>query len=127
VLKSYGISQVTGDRYGGSWPSERFVVHSIRYVPSERTKSELYGALLPLVNAGRCGLLDVLRLHGQLAGLERRVARSGRDSIDHPPGGHDDLANSSAGALTLAAGGASPVLAVLLERALSDELRPLLV
>jgi hypothetical protein len=29
--------------------------------------------------------------------LERRVARSGRDSIDHAPGAHDDLANCVAG------------------------------
>ena len=27
--------------------------------------------------------------------------RGGRDSIDHPVGGHDDLANSAAGALLL--------------------------
>jgi hypothetical protein len=39
----------------------------------------------------------------QLVGLERRTARSGRDSIDHPPGGHDDLANCVAGALTTVA------------------------
>ncbi len=48
-------------------------------------------------------MIDVPRLHAQLAGLERRVARGGRDSIDHAPGGHDDLANSAAGALVLAA------------------------
>jgi hypothetical protein len=29
--------------------------------------------------------------------LERRTARGGRDSIDHPPGQHDDLANAVAG------------------------------
>jgi hypothetical protein len=29
--------------------------------------------------------------------LERRTARGGRDSIDHPPGAHDDLANAVAG------------------------------
>jgi hypothetical protein len=33
----------------------------------------------------------------QLCGLERRVARSGRDSIDHAPGAHDDVANCVAG------------------------------
>ena len=32
-------------------------------------------------------------------GLERRTARGGRDSIDHTPGGHDDLANAAAGVL----------------------------
>jgi hypothetical protein len=38
----------------------------------------------------------------QLLGLERRTARGGRDSIDHAPGAHDDIANAAAGALTLA-------------------------
>jgi hypothetical protein len=36
-----------------------------------------------------------------MVGLERRTARGGRDSIDHAPGAHDDLANAVAGALTL--------------------------
>src|SRR6478735_867284 len=35
----------------------------------------------------------------ELGNLERRTARGGRDSIDHPPGGKDDLANAAAGAL----------------------------
>jgi hypothetical protein len=38
-------------------------------------------------------------LSRELCGLERKTARSGRDSIDHVPGGHDDLANSVAGVL----------------------------
>jgi len=45
------------------------------------------------------GLLDHPKLIAQLSGLERRTARSGRDSIDHAPGAHDDVANSCAGAL----------------------------
>ena len=46
-----------------------------------------------------CELLDHPRLVSQLCGLERRTARSGKDSIDHAPGGHDDVANAAAGAL----------------------------
>jgi hypothetical protein len=38
------------------------------------------------------------------------VARSGKDSINHPDGGHDDLINAAAGALVLAAGGEDVVL-----------------
>jgi hypothetical protein len=48
-------------------------------------------------------LLDLRRLTAQLCGLERRTTRGGRDSIDHAPGGHDDLANAVAGALLLTA------------------------
>ena len=99
VLKSYAITRVTGDRYASQWPVERFRVHGIEYVTSEMTKSELYLAALPLVNSGRCQLLDVPRLVAQLIALERRTSRGGRDSVDHSPGAHDDLSNAVAGAL----------------------------
>jgi hypothetical protein len=49
--------------------------------------------LLPLLNSGRIELLDNPRLIMQLANLERRTARGGRDSIDHPIGQHDDVSN----------------------------------
>ena len=62
----------------------------------------LYRDLLPLVNAGRLELLDLPRLQTQLLGLERRTARGGRDSIDHAPGAHDDVANAVAGACVAA-------------------------
>jgi hypothetical protein len=42
----------------------------------------------------------------QLVGLERRTARGGRDSIDHAPGAHDDLANAVAGLTAVAKRGA---------------------
>jgi hypothetical protein len=101
VAKNYGIEQVIGDRYGGSWPSEQFQKHGITYVPSELSKSELYLEMLPGINAARFRLLDLPRALGQLGGLERRTARSGRDSVNHGPGQHDDLANSIGGALVL--------------------------
>ena len=78
---------------------------SITYNLSEQPKSEIYQNVLPLLNSRRVELLDLSRLHSQLCGLERRTARSGRDSIDHAPGAHDDIANSVAGALLLAASG----------------------
>jgi hypothetical protein len=56
-----------------------------------------------LLNSGRVELLDHKRLVAQLCGLERRTARGGRDSIDHPPGAHDDIANAVAGAIAVAA------------------------
>ena len=68
-----------------------------------KAKSDLYVAMLPLLNSRRVELLDHPRLLNQLIGLERRTARSGKDSIDHPPGGRDDVINACAGALMLAA------------------------
>jgi len=66
-------------------------------------RSELYLAFLPLVNSGRVEWIDNPRIAAQLCGLERRVARSGRDTIDHGRSGHDDVANVVAGAACLAA------------------------
>ncbi|HEX7618777.1 MAG TPA: hypothetical protein VF480_08675, partial [Verrucomicrobiae bacterium] len=62
-----------------------------------KTKNDIYRDLLPIINSRQCDLLDHPRLFGQLVSLERRTARGGRDSIDHPPGAHDDIANSVAG------------------------------
>lgn len=103
TIKSYGIATVRGDRYGGMWPRERFAVHGIDYQPATQPKSDIYLTLLPLINSGRVELLDHPRLVTQLCGLERRTARGGRDTVDHPPGSHDDIVNAAAGAVVLAA------------------------
>jgi hypothetical protein len=99
LLKAYRISKVRGDRYAGEWPREQFRKHGIGYEPADRPKSDLYRDCLPLINSGRVVLLDHSKLVNQFCSLERRTARSGRDSIDHAPGAHDDVANCIAGVL----------------------------
>jgi hypothetical protein len=42
-------------------------------------------------------LPDSGELGKQLLRLERRKTKAGRDVIDHPVGGHDDIANAVAG------------------------------
>jgi len=98
VLSEYRIAYVQGDAYAGIWPREAFGKAGVSYQPSASPKSDLYREFLPKLNAGRVELLDNPRLIRQLLGLERRTARSGKESIDHAPGGHDDLANAAAGA-----------------------------
>jgi hypothetical protein len=104
LLRSYRVVKVTGDRYAGEWPREQIQNHGVAYEPAAKPKSDLYRDLLPLINSKKIDLLDEPRLVAQLCGLERRTARGGRDSIDHAPGGHDDVANSVAG-LAATAGG----------------------
>ncbi len=100
--RAYGVHRVTSDRYSAGWAAERWAAAGIQCVPSEYTKSELYVRLLPMLNSGRCVLLDHQRLANQLLSLERRVSRGGsREIIDSPPKLHEDLANSAAGALVL--------------------------
>ncbi|MCA8907996.1 MAG: hypothetical protein KDA64_08945 [Rhodospirillaceae bacterium] len=102
VLKSYRCGRVTGDRYGGEWPREQFRKHGIEYRVADKSKPAIYAETLPALNSGRVDLLDNKTLIRQLAALERRTARGGRDSIDHPPNGKDDVANAGAGAVLLA-------------------------
>jgi len=101
LLKAYGISSVTGDRYAGEFAREPFRRHGINYELAEHPRSDLYRDILPMLNSRLVSLLDSKVVVGQLVGLERRVARGGRESIDHAPGGHDDLANSVAGVVSL--------------------------
>ncbi len=99
LLKSYRIHRVTGDRYAGEWCREPFRRQSIRYDLADRPRSDLYRDMLPLMNSRQIELLDHQKLITQICGLERRTARSGKDSIDHAPGSHDDVANAVAGAI----------------------------
>jgi hypothetical protein len=104
LLKAYGVNTVRGDRYAGAWPRERFAAHGIAYEPADLNRSELYLAFLPILNSGRVDLLDNERMVSQFAGLERRTSRSGRDTVDHGVGSHDDISNAAAGVLVMAGG-----------------------
>jgi hypothetical protein len=102
TLRDYRITMVTGDKYAGEWPREQFRKRAVSYDPSEKSKSEIYQAALPLINSRTAALLENATLERQLVGLERRTSRGGKDSIDHGPGGRDDVANACAGALVFA-------------------------
>jgi hypothetical protein len=102
LLKSYRCYTVIGDAYAGEWPREQFAKRGITYQRSEKNKSEIYRDLLPMLNSNTVELPPDNQLQRELLGLERRTARGGRDSIDHSPGLHDDLANAVAGAAVFA-------------------------
>jgi hypothetical protein len=104
LLTSYGINTAESDRWGGDWVGEAFRKHGVTVEPSAKPKSDIYREVLPLMNSKKVEILDIKRLSVQLGTLERRTARGGRDSIDHPPGGHDDVANVVAGVLVMVAG-----------------------
>ena len=100
TLKQYGVKSVSGDRYSGSWSAEAFRKAGITYLTSEMNKSEIYLEALPFINAGICELVDNRDLVKELRQLERRRGSSGKDTVDHPRGLHDDLANVTCGMLT---------------------------
>jgi len=101
ILKSYGISKVTGDNFAGNTFKADFEGHGIAYQSCYPSKSNLYEALEPALNAGEVELLDSPTLTEQLVCLVWRGSR-----IDHEPNGHDDHANAAAGAVHIVRGGA---------------------
>src|SRR5262245_54268718 len=101
-LKTYGVLSAVGDHYAGEWPKAEFAKQGVLYVLSEKTKSELYLAAIPVFTSRRVELLDIEKIKNEFRRLERRRGRSGKDSIDHPPRGSDDIANAVAGVICLA-------------------------
>jgi hypothetical protein len=53
--------------------------HGVNYEASEKTKSDFYRDLLPLINSGAVDLLEHDRLVTQLTSFERRTARGGKN------------------------------------------------
>ena len=95
-LKAWKLTRVTGDAYAGQTFRQDFEAEGIMYMVSEQSKSEIYDAFEPKLNAGEVELLDHPKLTEQLLTLVLRGAR-----IDHLPGDHDDFANAAAGAIWL--------------------------
>jgi hypothetical protein len=110
LLRLYGIDRVEGDNYAGEWPKEQHRKRGVVYEPSKRAKSALYVDFLPAINSGKVELLDHAVQINQFAALERKTGRSGRDVIDHPVGGRDDVCNAVAGALLLSLERSAPAL-----------------
>lgn len=96
ITRDYDCDTIVGDRWGGDWPREAFMEHGIYYRLCPKTRTELYQEFLPHLSSGTVDLLDIPRMVNQFANLERRSG-SGRETIDHPAGQHDDLANAAAG------------------------------
>ncbi|MCO5157572.1 MAG: hypothetical protein M9945_12630 [Aquamicrobium sp.] len=103
TLRDYQLSMVFGDNYGAQWVQEAFRKIGCAYELAGRAKSALYLDFLPIANSGAVALLDHKKMVNQFTALERRSQRGSRDSVDHPRGGHDDIANAVAGAVAIAA------------------------
>ena len=99
LLKTYGISRVTADKYAVGFIEAELRRHNITYEPSDKTASTLYLEFLPMVLSQTVELLDNQHLKKELSGLERRTRQGGHDSVDHGPGkgAHDDLSVACAG------------------------------
>jgi hypothetical protein len=105
LIKAYGLSSCTGDRYSAEFVVSLFAKHGVTYHHSERDRSKIYADVLACFTSGRARLLDTPknRLVVQFAGLQRTTSSMGRDKIDHQKGQKDDMANAASLAMVLAA------------------------
>jgi hypothetical protein len=101
LCREYGVRSVVGDSYGAGWVSGAWQQCGLTYKRSELPKSQVYLEAIPLFARGLVRLPDHARLLRELRLLERHTHRSGKDTVDHPRGGHDDHANAVCGALWL--------------------------
>ena len=99
LCREYGIDSVTGDVYAAQWVAGAWQEQNIAYLKSDLPKSQIYLECLPLFARGLVRLPDHLKLLRELRLLERHSHRSGRDTVDHARGGHDDHANAVCGVL----------------------------
>jgi hypothetical protein len=83
----------------------------MEYRRSPLPRSDLYIESLPLWTRGLMRIPDLAPLVRELRLLQRRTARSGKDSVDHGPAGSDDYANALCGAAYLCAKPAVVVMA----------------
>ena len=76
ALKFWGIFQVTGDTYAGQTFRRDFEDLGISYSVSTLSKSDIYDAFEPKLNAGEVELLDDGKLQEQLLTLVVRARKS---------------------------------------------------
>jgi hypothetical protein len=94
---------ITGDAYSKEWCAGFYrTAGKLDYKQSPLPRSQLYLEGQVYFSRGLVSIPDNPTLLRELRLLERRVARSGRDSVNHPGGGHDDHANSLFGCLYVA-------------------------
>ena len=99
LIKAYGLAQAFADNHALAWVRDRFAVNTVDVTFFPLPKSKIYLTLLPMMNSRRVELLDEATKIKQLCNLQRKTAHGGHDTVDHPPGQHDDVINAVAGAL----------------------------
>lgn len=99
LCKAYRVHSVSGDNYSAQWVAGAWSKCGVHYIRSELPKSQIYLEALPLFSRGLARLPDHPKLLRELRLLERHTHRSGKDTVDHGRGSHDDHANVVCGVL----------------------------
>lgn len=105
ICKEYGIDEVAADQYSFEPLREIFAQYGVSLIEKTFTltfKKQIYFNLKRLIHSQQMDLLDHEKLGKELKELVIEQTGSGQIRIGHPPGGHDDYADSTAIAAYLA-------------------------
>jgi hypothetical protein len=104
LLRTYHVSSVWGDAFGGATFPSDFSSQRIAYRSPVPPKTEQYEAFEPILNAGEIELPDHNKMQEQLLTLVVRGSH-----IDCERGASDDFSNAVAGLVWLARSAAVPM------------------
>lgn len=95
-IGEYGLTAGRADQYAAEFARSAYREAGVELLDAPQSRSETYLSFLPLATTGRLEIPPGLELRQELLALERKTHPSGRDTVDHPPKGHDDVANAVA-------------------------------
>jgi hypothetical protein len=99
LAKQYRCSAITGDNYAKEWVAGAYRAAGLEYRQASLARSDLYLEGLPLFTRGLVNIPAHAVLLRELRQLERKTARSGKDSVSKGVGSFDDHSNSLFGAM----------------------------
>jgi hypothetical protein len=99
LLRAYGCAMTWGDNFSGEWVASAYRSNLVNYQKCPIPKSQIYLEVAPAFNRHLIEIPEIPKLTRELRLLERRVHRSGKDTVDHGAAAndHDDWANALAG------------------------------
>ena len=101
VLKAYRLSSALAITTAENGPRRSLPSTASPMSCARRPNQNCIWPLFRVFTSKRLELLDIEKMKTEFRRLERRRGRSGKDTIDHPPRGSDDMANAVAGAIWL--------------------------
>jgi hypothetical protein len=99
AVRPYSITSLISDRFAKDFVTDGLRGYGLAHHMSEHDRSSAYLSCLPWLTGCKVELPDPAgspiagRLISQLANLQRRTLGTGKDAVDHPRSGHDDLSN----------------------------------
>jgi hypothetical protein len=103
LCKQYGVTRIHGDKYAKEWTQSAWSDAGLVFVEADLSASDLYGEAEPIFMRGLIELPPHEAMIREFRLLERDLGTGGKETIGHPRGVFDDMANAVCGCLRVLA------------------------